>query len=118
MRAILKQLHSPDIDNLEIYQPDDTDNFGFLIQVIVGQDDAESNESFDVMVCTPKWLRSNYQKTDVVFGLHHLIVFEYNYQRIYDKFNKYINDISDNKWDDIARKLAMIGHWEFQDYQP
>jgi hypothetical protein len=53
MNVEIKKLHSPDVWNLESFQPEE-DCFGFLLQLIVGLKGVESEESFDTPVCTPK----------------------------------------------------------------
>ena len=82
MRAQLKRLHSPDVYDLETFAPEPADDFGFLLQVMVGPEGVEGEESFDVMVCTPEWLKRNFKTSDIVIGRHRLIVFEYDYPRL------------------------------------
>lgn len=116
MQAELKYLHSPDIKNLESFKPKEIDNFSFLLQMIVGEKGNKGDESFDVIICTPKRLISNHKKNKVIFGLHYLIVFEYNYQTIYDRIKLFIDSVTGSTWDEIGVKIGMIGKWEFQDY--
>jgi len=82
MEAKLKRLHSPDIYNLEDYQPDAQDDFGFILQAMIGPAGEEGEESFDIEVCTPRWIEKRHRVDEVVVGLHYLIVREYNYPRI------------------------------------
>ena len=70
------------------------------------------------MLCTPRWLIANGKESDIIIGRHHLIVFEYNYQRIYNKLKELVEDIDGDTWDDIGNKIGRIGRWEFEDYQP
>ncbi len=78
MKAEIKYFHSPDIPDLGTYQPIECDNFVFLLQMFVGEKGKQGEESFDLIVCTPKWLVNNHHKEESVFGLYHLIVFEYD----------------------------------------
>ncbi len=116
MKAKLKSVHSPDIDNLSAYTPDDADNFSFLLQVFVGPLGEEGEESFDIEVCTPKWLSDNYQLDDILIGRHLLIVFNYNYDRIINKIKSYVESCSGDRWDQLAEKIGRLGRWEFEDY--
>ena len=115
MRAELKSMHSPDID-LPTFWPEKPDSFGFLMQVMIGPEGQEGTESFDIQVCTPKWLIEKHKPDDVLFGTHMLIVFEYDVQRIQGFIQRYCQRCIGNSWQDIVPKLARIGGWEFEDY--
>ena len=116
MKAEIKYLHSPDVLNLETFTPIIPDSFGFLLQMMVGEKNKEGEESFDIMVCTPKWLIENQKKSDIILGLHYLIIFEYNYSRLYNKLKSIVDNVNGETWADIGSKLGVIGKWEFQDY--
>jgi Immunity protein 8 len=62
------------------FQPTEIDNFGFLLQILVGPEEGIGEESFDVMVCTPRWLIENHSPEDIVSGRHMLIMFRYDYR--------------------------------------
>ena len=68
MNAELKRLHSPDIFNLESYRPEDPQKFGFLLQIMVGPEGVEGEESFDVEVSTPMRLEENVSLDSVEVG--------------------------------------------------
>jgi len=116
MRAKLRRLHSPDIHDLETYAPDEPDGFGFLLQILIGPEDGPGEESFDLEVCTPKWLMRTYGPSAIIPGMHRLIVFEYNYERLYGFIDKQVGGVSGETWRDVARQLALLGHWEFDNY--
>lgn len=117
MKAELKGCHSPDVYNLEKYYPEVEDDFCFLLQALVGPKDEQGDETFDLIVCTPKWLLENKKKDEVIFGKNYLIVFEYNYQKIYNKIKSYIDELNGESWEELSLKVARIGYWEFEDYQ-
>lgn len=116
MNAELKRLHSPDIYDLESYQPDNPGMFGFLLQAMVGPEGKDIEESFDIEVCTPRWLEEAYGIDEVVIGRHHLIVREYNYQRIVAAIKDFLRDCSGGNWNEVAEKVSRLGKWEFEDY--
>jgi Immunity protein 8 len=74
MQAVLKSLRSTDIE-VENYLPDEEDSFGFTLRAMVGPMGGRGEESFDIVVYTPKWLMQKYGASDVLLGLHKLIVF-------------------------------------------
>jgi|HubBroStandDraft_1064217.scaffolds.fasta_scaffold250005_1 hypothetical protein len=116
MVAALRGLHSPDVYDLKAYVPDIPDNFGFLLQAMVGPKGADGEESFDMLVCTPKWLCEHHDRSEIVVGRHHLIVFEYSYYRLEGVVSTYCAYCSGESWREIAAKLARLGKWEFEDY--
>ena len=118
MRAEIKRLHSPDIANLESYTPQVGDNFSFLLQIMAGPSGQEGEESFDVLICTPKWLEERFSKGQIIVGRHYLIVFEYNFNRIELFIKSYCEQCEGNNWQEVAAKLSRLGKWEFEDYRP
>ena len=58
MKAELKRIHSPDAD-LDVYYPEDPENFSLFLQLMIGPEGEDSEESFDILICTPKWILDN-----------------------------------------------------------
>jgi hypothetical protein len=117
MKAVIKRLHSPDIDDLFNYVPSDPESFCFLLQVMAGPGFEEGEESFDIQVCTPKWLLENHRREDVIIGRHLLILIEYNYDRMLQTISSFISKCDGATWEEVAEKLSRLGKWEFEDYQ-
>ena len=115
MRAALKRLHSPDVDDLEHYMPMDPAEFGFLVQMMVGPEDDRSEESFDFVVCSPKWLQHRLRE-EPLMGRHYLFIREYNYHRLVDFLRAYCRNCVAATWPEVASKLGRLGKWEFEDY--
>jgi hypothetical protein len=118
MRASLWRLHSPDVRDLATYRPERPDDFGFLLQVFAGPEGGQGEDSFDVVVCTPKWLEQNHACSDVAFGRHYLIVFEYDYDRLFRTVEQCCDAAEGATWQEVAHKLSRLGKWEFEDYCP
>ena len=117
MKAEIKRLHSPDIDDLATFHPKQDDYFTFLLQMMVGVKGKDGEESFDVFVCTPKWLLENRKDDEVLFGLHNMIVFRYDYDLIVGKLKAYIEKLEADDWEGLAAKINLIGKWEFHNYR-
>ncbi|MCC7341163.1 MAG: immunity 8 family protein [Bryobacterales bacterium] len=113
----MKRLHSPDIDDLKGYRPEESDSFGFLLQAMVGPAGGEGEESFDMVVCTPEWLRRRYAASEIILGLHLLIVFRYDYASLVSYIAKFSERCSGQSWKEVAQQLSRLGKWEFEDYQ-
>jgi hypothetical protein len=118
MQAVLKGLHSTDIADVESYLPERDDNFGFVLRAMVGPLSEPGEESFDITVCTPKWLIEKYGDSDVLLGLHKLIVFKYDYSAVRKFIEKYLMRCSGDSWPEVAQKVSLLGQWEFEEYRP
>lgn len=116
MNATIRRFHSPDVSDLNSWTPPDPTCFGFLLQVLVGPQDAEGEESFDFVVCTPDWLRERRGEQAVVLGRHHILLFEYDFERIKKALTEIVGKASGESWPDVASKIARYGRWEFEDY--
>lgn len=117
MKSEIKDFFGSEINiSLELYQPDIPDNFGFLIDLEIGIVGQEGADLFYVMLCTPQWLIENMKQEEIVLGLHYMIVFEYNFEKIHKKLIE-LFCIEGKDWNEITNKLSYIGHYEYQDYK-
>lgn len=119
MKALLKELRSLDIeDDLLFYWPDDPEVFGSWVRAMIGPDNEEGAEYFDMLICTPKWLALEAEKKDVFWGKGMIIINEYNYDKILALIKKQIADCHADDWPEIAQKLSRFSFWQYEDYQP
>jgi hypothetical protein len=118
MKAELKGLFSPDVDDLENFRPNDPNNFCFLLQVMAAPEGSEGEESFDIEVCTPTWLAETYAPDNIIFGRHHIIVQQYNYEKLAQVIVEILEECSGENWEEVATKISRYGKWEFEDYVP
>jgi len=116
MHAVIKYIHSPDVEDFSTYLPEDTERFYFLLQIMVGPNNQEGEETFDIEVVTPKYLLEKYDENEILIGRHRLIVFRYDWNRIMRTINRYCESCSGETWDEIAEKVGRLGRWEFEDY--
>lgn len=117
MISEVKNIVSPDIFDFETYYPEDDECFYFLLSVIVGIKGTEVEETFNVEICTPKWLMTNYTEDDIILGKNKIIVFKYNRDKIFRRVRALFDGRDGNTWEEIAIKLSRIGQWEFEDYR-
>ena len=45
-----------------------------------------------------------------------MIVNKFDYLKIYNKLEEYVNNIDEKDWKSIANKISFIGKWEFDGY--
>lgn len=117
MRAAVRSVYSADVD-VDAYVPDDPENDGVWIRLIVGPADGPGEESFDVLVCTPLWLRETVAKEGPQIGRHHLIVDPLDLGQAKEFLRRQIESVEAPDWPSLGEQLGRIGYWEFEDYQP
>lgn len=108
-------MHSPDVEDLKGYVPNDSNNFGLLLQLFVGPVNEKGEESFDIMICTPTWLIEHFPSSGILMGRHYLFVKEYNYDHLKSWLNHYVESCEDSSWEFCAKKLSHLAKWEFED---
>lgn len=116
MRAEIKRFHSPDIFDLEAYSPAENSNFSFLLQVMIGPEGENSEESFSITICSLLWLEKFLDSEKVMFGMNCIIVKEYNYAMIKSKIESFVGNCNGENWIEIANKISRISLWEFENY--
>jgi hypothetical protein len=114
--AELKRLHSPDIQDLQDWVPDG-DEWAILLQIMAGPAGSPGEESFDVNLCTPDWVKRQVKTEGIISGRDLLIIAEYSYDRIHRYVSEYLTTCSGETWQEVAAKIARLGHWEFEDYR-
>ena len=113
IRAILTW----EMDDLELHAPADKLNF-WLVRAMVGPREGKGEESFDINVCTPKWLEEQVAREGFVLGSHRLFVEAYDPALIRGIITRLIERYSGDSWQDVAVKISRVGQWEFEEYKP
>lgn len=116
--AAVKAIYTSDMNSLENYAPDHPELFCVVVRAMVGPKHGEGEESFDINVCTPKWLAEACQREGFVIGRHYLIVARYDVPQIKKLVVELIERCDGNSWQEVAEKVGRIGFWEFEDYKP
>lgn len=112
----LDRLHSPDLLDMQSSGPEDPESFCILVQAMIGPKEEPGEESFDFIVCTPKWLAQSVSENQFVFGRHYLIIDYYDYSVILSAINSICQTSSGSSWKQVAEHLSRYGKWEFEDY--
>ncbi len=115
MRAALRRLHSPDVYDLSSWSPDN--EFGVLVQMLVGPEGGPGEESFDVTLCTPGWLAERVRQEGIVDARHHLLIDTYDYDRLERYLCERVSACEGANWREVALQVARLGAWEFEDYR-
>jgi hypothetical protein len=117
MRATLRRLHSPDVDRLDEYVPKDPEDFSVLVQALVGPQDGEGEESFDFVVCTPRWFHAQQSDRGFAWPQNHLFVKRWDLATVERAITDIVLHAEGDDWPSVAAQIARYGRWEFEDYR-
>lgn len=115
MRAEIRSIYSTDVDDLDGYRPSDA-AFCVPVRFLIGPAGAIGEESFDVLVCSPRWLGQQLELAPVYAPRHHLIVKYFDFAAVRRYVEGRVAQCSGTTWTEVAEQLARLGYWEFEDY--
>lgn len=115
MRPRLIGLYTLEMERLREYRPQDLECFEVCVRALIGEVTEGGEESFDIKVCSPKWLERECERDGFVSGRHRLIFSSFDPTAIEAVITKLISAISGESWTEVAAKLARMGYWEFGD---
>ncbi len=111
----MRSVSSADAD-LDTYRPDDPLDAGVTVRFLVGPHDGPGEESFDVVLCTPRWLSGRVQVTGPLLVRHHVVMEPFDLRLGVEQVTRLMQSVSADDWAGVGEKLARIGQWEFEDY--
>ena len=117
MRAVVRRLHSPDAD-LATFVPGSDKTLAYSSRSLRDPRRGSGEESFDVTVCTPRWLQRWVEENGPTSGKALLGVAEYDEPRTRVFLTDAVESQEAETWSDLALKIGRIGTWEFEDYRP
>jgi hypothetical protein len=117
MKAIIKNIDTGSFVSFDQYCPESEACFGTWLTVHIGPDDQEGAHLFQILVCTPDWIKQEYGQESVVWGRHMLIVSTYDRERIRQAIQQYVEQCKGANFWEMAQKFARVSAWEFEDYE-
>lgn len=102
--------------NLENYFPDDPECFGLWINLRLGPSDEEGSHDYQLLVCTPEWIKKEFAFKKAVWGRHMLILFRYDLDIVKAEIDQCLQNCVGEDWLTIAKEVARFAVWEFEDY--
>lgn len=112
MKATIRRFASPDVD-LASFAPPDPLNVRVLLEVFVGPADGPGEERFAFEVLSTNALAANMGASEVVFGLHKIIVKNFEWVSVKGAVEKVVERASGETWDELAASIGRFGQWEF-----
>jgi hypothetical protein len=117
-RAVIKSFEGMGREEPDGYVSPDPENDAFTLRMLVGSADTPGMESFDVLVCTPGWLAKEVREHGPQVGRHMLILETLDLAQAQTFLRRRVEQLMAPAWSEIAEKIARLGYWEFEDYQP
>ncbi|MGV8972817.1 MAG: immunity 8 family protein [Rhodoglobus sp.] len=115
MKAEIRSIFSADVEDLDNFRPSG-DVFSVPIRVQIGPAGAPGEESFDLTVCSVRWLAQQVEHTPVFDARHHLVVREFHWPVVLRYIEGRVARCVGETWGDVAQQLSRFGYWEFEDY--
>ncbi|MFK0239390.1 Imm8 family immunity protein [Microbacterium sp. NPDC090281] len=116
MKAIIKSIYSFDLD-VETYFPVHPFDDGQWIRLLIGPDGGVGEESFDVLVCTTRWLARKIDRDGTQLVRHALVMEKFDLSRAIEKLHHEVGLASGTTWQQLLLSLVQIGRWEFDGYR-
>lgn len=116
MKAIIKSFYSSDLD-VESYRPRDPLDEGQWIRLLIGPEDGPGEESFDVLVCTTRWLARDIHRDHVQMLRHTLVMEVFDLELAMRRLRREVGLATGATWQQLLLSLVQIGRWEFDNYR-
>lgn len=116
MKALIRDIYSSDVD-VESYRSADRYDDGQWIRLLIGPDGEPGEESFDVLVCTPRWLARRLNQGGFQFVRHTLLMEAFDLSTAIDLLRHEVASVTGSTWAELLLDLVQIGRWEFQNYR-
>ena len=115
MRAELRILFSPDVDDLQSYAPGDA--FCVMLSALIGPQGESGEESFDFEICSPAWLAAELEGCRWISGRYRLIMARFDLASVEHYIAARLAQATGETWAEVAGKLSRWARWEFEDYK-
>ncbi|MDA7418215.1 Imm8 family immunity protein [Xenophilus arseniciresistens] len=96
--------------------PGNPENFGFWIEMEIGQKNAASADLFQLFVCSPAWIQAQLSEDRVWWPHASLVIRHFNYFDFLETMNNKISQVQGDNWEQIVSQLRLLARWEFEGY--
>lgn len=117
LRAELKFLHSPQLQDIERSQPTDPTDFEILVQALIGVEGQPAADTFDFIVCTPNRLAKRIASKGPISGHTYLFMARYDYAEVRKAVAGFCEKAVGQSWLEIVTFLSRYGRWEYEEDQ-
>ena len=112
MNAEIKSLHLLD----EWRLLNENDDFFSNIEIEIGPKGISTSDLFNINVCNCNWIINNTQNHGIFFPKKILIINTLDETSLTSFLSTEIASINGKNWEELARKLALVFNWEYDNY--
>lgn len=94
----------------------DPERGGGWVRFMVGIDEGPGDESFDVLVCAPRWLKERISQDGPVLGRHILVTCPLELREAVAFLTRRFEEELADDWASLGERLSQLGSWEFENY--
>ena len=105
------------IDDLKSPQFEDNTDFFILVDLLIGDKNLSTSDSFHIQVGTAKGLEEFFKGEGPVFLRHFLLVEEYNWNLIEKTIIKKFKKCYDDDWNKMVKNLVVYFGWEYENHR-
>jgi hypothetical protein len=127
IRADLKLILAFDVDHGSVddvasYRPKDENRFAVQLSLLVGTPENDFGDTFEIIVCSPRWLLENLDahwpayrlgSGAVLPGRDLWLMKHWDYDRVKQSVNQILGSVTAETWDDLANWLGRHLSWEY-----
>jgi len=119
MSLTVRSLHSPDVDDLARWVPDDPQDVLLLVELEIGQGPGSGADLFQIVVATPRGL-DRYRRVrpnPIVFDRGLLVMSAYSCGRFREWLARTVARCDAGNWAESVQLLRRFFSWQYDDYR-
>jgi hypothetical protein len=116
IRLRILDFHSPDVESLARWMPDDPSAVYLLVEMSIGEQGARAADLFSVMAATPEGLSRRARGDSVVISERGLVVVsEFDWPAIRQHLEAIVRRCEADTWVECVLRLQRFFMWEYED---
>jgi hypothetical protein len=116
MKPRIESIESANAESLESIDIQDMENFHVWVTALIGPSDRPGEEIFSFSVCSPQWIAEETSRKGYFLTRRLLVMSYWDTTLVKRAIEELVSSVTGDSWHEIARKLATISYWEFEDY--
>lgn len=112
MTPEIRDFHCSDIEGIEHWLPEYSDDVDFWLTVMIGIDE-HGGDNFDIHVVSPKNLKHGKESKK-----YSIVMTSYSWQGLVKEIDAILKECKGHNWQDISKQLSKHFLWEYENMVP